>query len=74
MNCFLMILQPIVNKQFEIEDEGFGDNSDDKSDSGGSKPPTPPPESATMVPGRFIISIQIENKEKYEGAFSDPCK
>ncbi|VDI42992.1 ATP-binding cassette, subfamily A (ABC1), member 1 [Mytilus galloprovincialis] len=44
-------VKPIVNKQFEIEDEGFGDNSDDKSDSGGSKPPTPPPESATMVPG-----------------------
>ncbi|XP_071145778.1 phospholipid-transporting ATPase ABCA1-like isoform X2 [Mytilus edulis] len=44
-------VKPIVNNQFEIEDEGFGDNSDDKSDSGGSKPPTPPPESATMVPG-----------------------
>ncbi|CAC5414478.1 ABCA1 [Mytilus coruscus] len=44
-------VKPIVNKQSDIEDEGFGDNSDDKSESGGSKPPTPPPESATMVPG-----------------------
>ena len=50
MICYF---QPVLKQPSDIEDEGFDDNnSDDKSESDGSKPPTPPPEGATMVPGR----------------------
>jgi hypothetical protein len=45
----------MINGRNSEIDEGFDDNnSDQKSECDGSKPPTPPPEGATMIPGSFI--------------------
>jgi hypothetical protein len=42
--------QPMINDRNSEIDEGFDDNnSDQKSECDGSKPPTPPPEGATSI-------------------------
>ena len=60
----------MINDRNSEIDEGFDDNnSDQKSECDGSKPPTPPPEGATMIPGSFIW----ENNTTYGFSFNKYC-